>query len=379
MGNDTRRYTIVLDFTYPRSPAGYFTYQNYYLMGLNAHPMVRVRYRPAICSLMIKCIQRNIKGTTRLWKGVSCKPFVKKDIRQWCRANHVGRYLLRHDSQSIKIAIDSADSRGVRDPDALQWSDIYFKANKWRSVEYPDKVFPLINGNGYLTASKIRELRSFRNTEKKLDLIYWAKIWEPKVFRNDQIENVRNLVEHQIRLFEHLSRLRCNKNLLALLPRQLKAASLDNCKARLASAGVRWQHGWEGISTTQFWQHLASAKLVFVRPGNHLCVSWRMIDLLCMGACVIYDGIPYPEWYKPLKEGEHYFDGGCRIGADYALPPRNRYLLLKDRIEEILSKDALIERYRENGARYFDTYADPQKVAQYILDTASRRFSAPDI
>lgn len=362
MSNHTDKRTVVLDFKYPQSPTSYLKYQSYYLMGMNNHPLVHTKYRPLISLPLISMIQHNVRGAGRLWKVVNKKP------GQRLVSNHVGRYVIESPHGTVRFAIDSADGLWIRDDDALQWSDIYFKTNKWRDVSYPGKTSPLINGNGTLTHEKIRKLKSLRSAKKDLDLVYWAKIWEPGSFDNDKSESARNLVEHQIRLFESLARVRCKKSLLAILPKHLDSVSLSDCKSRLESAGVTCQHGWGTISSDGLWQGLASAKLVFLRPGNHLCISWRMIDLLCMGACVFYDGAPFPQWYKPICEGEHYFDGGCRINSDYALPARNRYQLLQDKLEDVLSRDSMIHQVRDNAAEYFDRHGNPRAVAQHILD-----------
>ena len=51
----------------------------------------------------------------------------------------------------------------------------------------------------------------------------------------------------------------------------------------------------------KLWDIMSTSKVVFVRAGKHLCIPWRMIDLLAMGSAIVSDAQPYPIWPEPLK------------------------------------------------------------------------------
>ena len=70
------------------------------------------------------------------------------------------------------------------------------------------------------------------------------------------------------------------------------------------------------------------------------------------------DFAPQPQWPEPLGEGVNYAD--CRIWE-------LGYANINPTIERLLSDEHLMSSMRENNARYFDDYATPNRVAEYIL------------
>jgi len=361
MSADVGRFLIRFEPDAPSVAPASFKYQQYYLMGMNTHPAVRVKYPSTNSALLAKLFQHNISGAHRLRKAMS------KPLAQPTRLPRIGRYVLESSGARLRFAIDAADTCWVADDDTLAWADIYFKCNTWPSHEYDNKVEPLINGNATLNEPKIKKLRSLRETRKSCDIVYWTKLWEPKSFGDCEIDGVRHLVEHQIRIFENLAALNVDANLLAVLPNRLKSTDLEDCRRRLESAGVRCQIGWGNIGSADLWQALASARIVMLRPGNHLCISWRLIDLFCMGACVVYDGHPFPQWYEPFVAGEHFIDGNCRVDANYSLPSDDRYESLKEIIADILADGSQRTEIGTNAVSYFERHGAPEAVVRHIL------------
>lgn len=361
MKDSAGRYRIWLEQNPPEGNATAFRQQHYYLLGIDRHPMVELMYRSAKHRLMIKLLHHNLGGARHLEKAISTLEGRKS------APNGVACYTFDSDFNRVKFSIDASDTRWIADKDALDWCDLYFKTNYWPSHDYTDKVRPLINGNGSLTVAKIRTLRSLRKAKHVFDIVYWTKIWEPNSFEESEQGNIQNLVEHQIRVFETLAQLPHRKSLLAILPQKLRSTSLDDCRHRLESAGIRCQFGWGNVKSIDLWQALASARVVPLRPGNHLCISWRLVDLLCMGACVMYDGIPFPQWHQPLNAGKHYIDGGCRISAEYAPVPVGQYETLRERVASLLENETLRHEIRTNAMCYFDTFAKPTAVTEHIL------------
>lgn len=358
---------IKINLDYAKEPAANYKYQHYFIEGFKQLQQVDFKFSSPVDHFLADRFDKKKKGTSFFWNKLWT--LNKRNIRAE-RSTHVGRYLFYFDgaSKPIKIAIDCSDHRHVRDPHACKWSDIYFKTNKWPSFSYPDKVLPLMNANGILTPQDIDYIRSLRSRSPNTDLIYWTKLWGTYQDR----QTCRNIIEHQLRIFESLAKINCEKKLLAIVPKKDPLGYLQNCLDRLDKAGVAWQHDWGDIDSKTFWDNLATARCVFLRPGNHLCISWRMTDLLCMGACVIYDGAPYPQWHLPLLSGVHYVDGGCRIIPDYSIPSYGNYKKLVKVIEDLLSNDGKINQIKQNNRTFFDNYALPSKLASYILNEARR-------
>jgi len=362
---------VTLLFDYCTEPAAYFKYQHFFLLGLELEG-IPGRLSPRLNEPLSAAFRRGLPKTTRIWRWHSR---LRHHHSASTEANHVGRYLFRHGSGPLlKVAIDSADGRHVRDPEAYAWSDIYFKSNKWEALSYPPKVRPLINGNGLLSEAAFRELSRLRATPKDCDLIYWSNLWK---IPGQERESSR-VIEHQIRLFETLARADCRKNLLAILKQDPTDPSSDRVKRRLDAAGIPWQLGWQDIDSQTFWENHARARLAFYRPGNHLCISWRLSGLLCMGATTILDAPPFPQWYQPLVRNTHYAAGDCGLYEDYALPPLADYRSILEVIDAHLEHPAKARRISDHAARYHDRHGSPAAAVRHItqvLDEA--RVSCP--
>lgn len=336
-------------FDYCSSPPLYYTYQHYFLMGFRSIG-VSIDYSPQRNYALSLAFERRLPFAARIWRHSAHS----KNVRHVSESeNYVGRYLFKNKCtrEEVKVAIDASDGSHVAKSEVLSWADIYFKTNKWPLLSYPKKVKPLVTGNGYLTKKSIDFLKSLRSVRREYDVVYWAKIWDTE----DPKVDTSNLREHQLRLFETLARVDGKKNLLAVLLPANKPFESE-IRGRLKKAKVPVQCGWKGINSQCFWRNLANSKVVFYRAGNHLCTSWRITDLLCMGACVILDGKPHAEWPRALSASSNFVDGGCRLSNDYALPLWNRYECLKRIIEQTLERPDEIRRIRRNNQQYFDCY-----------------------
>lgn len=325
--------------------------------------------RPRYYAVLARLAELNLRGVNPLWNRLQKMryPNAKRE------STSIGRYVIAIEGeQGIRVAIDTSDGRDVRDTDALEWCDVYFKTNLWPSLRYAEKVRPFLNGNGSLSASKLDRLKQLRNAEKSIDLSHCAKIWQPTAVGSDYSpEKWMNVIEHQVRLFETLSRIDCRKELLAIIPTPLREQDVRGFINRLQACGVKCQRDWGDITSQKFWAGLSRAKIAFLRPGNHLCISWRMTDLLAMGACIVCDGAPYPNWYQPLESGVHFGDGHCRLGPDYSLPDDSRYARLQRVIEDLLADEDGMLSLRGYASNYFDRYGNPQAVASYLLETVA--------
>jgi hypothetical protein len=345
------------------NPSGFLTFQNYFLLGLSVANNITFQVKPLRNKLFFKLYKMNAPGVTRLWR-IFNSLLGKKGYRF---ADRVGRYIFSTNKRQFKVALDMWDDREILDQDALNWSHIYFKSNKWPNLDYPAKVFPLVHGNGKLTKSKITLLKNLRNCQCEYDLNYMSRLW----FWPDD-RRMHNLMEHHVRTFETLSKIDCKKKLLAVLPSYWPEKSNDRLSEylkRLDRASVPWQYSWKGISSEILFNDMAKSKIVFLRPGNALCISWRMIDLLCLGACIVCDGSPYPSWPAPLEENKNFADCNCGIRPDYSIPPIESYQNFRIAIEGLLASPQRIEEIKNNNRSYFDNYASPEKMAAYVVDT----------
>ena len=274
----------------------------------------------------------------------------------------------RETNSSYHVAVDGSDGRAVRDPNALKWCDIYFKHNHWPSMSYPQqhKIRPLMNGDGYLNPRLFTFMSELRKAEKSLDFIYLTRIWKPDGDAHYTPEQCDNIVEHQVRLYETLSQLQCNKHLgVTLTDSCFKGAEKERLVKRLAAVGVSCQP--HRLSHKEFWSLHGASKVVFARPGDHLCVSFRISVFLMTGACIVYDAEPFVQWYEPLAPGLHYVHGNCGMDKNYGLPDASSYKGIIDAVETLLANPEKRDRLSRNAAQYYDTHLNPLCLAQYVI------------
>jgi hypothetical protein len=308
-------------------------YQKYYLLGFEEVARLRVRGLPPVASVRAKVslAYRFGRGRAEAW---------------------VGRYV----SDGVRFAIDAHDRREVKDPDALEWADVYFKANRWPDDPYDPKVLPIVNGNGLLDRGKIARLRSLREAPKEVDVAYVSNVWGGR--------------EHSLRVFGRLAELDCSKDLLAIFPEGFPPEEDAENMERLRARGIAVTR--DPVPPRELWRRLARARLVPMRAGKHLCWSWRTIDLLAMGACIVFDALPPPRWPVPVEPGVHVADCGIARPDDTEAAPEAEYDKVPTTIEALLARPEEQQRLRAAAARYFDEHAAPGKVAQYVLQAARR-------
>ena len=266
--------------------------------------------------------------------------------------HHVGQYVLSDSSHrpayEVGFLIDAHDKPEIRSPQLLEWGEVYFKRSYWPGREYPSKVRPIASGSPTVPG-RIELLRELRSIEKEWDLVHVSKIWGGR--------------EHNIRLFEALSKLHCRKYLYAILVQESDKQYAD----RLDKAGVRW--GFHEIPLVDFWQLYASSRLVMVRAGKHLAVPGRVVELLAMGACPVFDHDPFPRWPVALENGANYLSLEIARPPDLSPGPVEDYERIPDMIEKMLRNDRLLEQVRENNRHYFEQHASPSAVGEYIINT----------
>jgi hypothetical protein len=325
-------------FEYPSGAGWAIAYQRYYLLGFEDESSVRIEGTPL---------------PVRAAPGVTNKFRVAYRRARESGSGHVGRYV----AGDVRFAIDAHDGREVFDEAALDWADVYFKANRWPDASYDPKVVPIVNGNGLLNRRHIAHLRGLRAAPKTVDVAYISNVWGGR--------------EHSLRVFERLATLDCEKDLLAILPEGFPAGEDEANAERLRAAGVPVTR--EPLAPRELWQRLARARLVPFRAGKHLCFSWRTLDLLAMGSCIVFDSLPPPRWPVPLEPGVQVADCGIPRPANTEAAPEHEYDRAPAEIERLLIRPAEQESLRRAAAAYFDEQAAPGPVARYALDVLESR------
>jgi hypothetical protein len=322
----------------PRRPDTSIAYQRYYLLGFEELGRVAVRGLPPLA---------------RAAPGVDLKMRLAYRLARGPEQAYVGRYEARLDAHTVRFAVDAHDGHAVFDEEALAWSEVYFKANRWPGAEYDPRVRPIVNGNGLVDRGKLERLRSLRDAPKEVDVAYVSNVWGGR--------------EHSLRVFERLAALDCTKDLLAIFPRGFPPEEDEANMGRLRAQGIPVTR--EPVPPQELWRRLARARVVPLRAGKHLCFSWRTIDLLALGACILFDAMPPPRWPVALDAGRHVADCGIARPADTEPAADEEYDKVAPAVEALLAEPARAAELRRAAAAYFDEHAAPGRVARYVLGT----------
>lgn len=356
-----QRARVVLLPTLGDQPAVWYLYQRYFTMGLRMLDHVRFRHGSPLDAALAFARERHWKGADAAWRYVARH----KSSRRYATENGVGRFEVQFSKACVRVAIDTHDGRGIPDPGALEWSQLYLKSNFWPTIDYGSKVRPLVCGNGALDQQRIARLVSMRNRPRNLDLVFVAKLWPG----TPGSPTYWNPVEHVVRVFETLAKLPIRAHLRAVVvPLAGQAPFPRHYLERLSAAGVRATT--DDITVEELWSATSGAQLAFLRPGKHLCVSWRMIDHLAMGAATLCDHAAYPQWPVPLRADGEFLDCDCGLGPDESLPSPERYERIAETVMTLLRQPERMAAAREAAARYFDAHAAPARIARYLVDSA---------
>lgn len=332
--------TAAIRYLAPRTADGTIAYQRYYLLGLEDVANLQWAGPPAL---------------VRVARGANAKIRVAYNLYRLSThrrrtEGHVGRYIADVRGREIRFAIDAHDAREVRDEDALDWSDVYFKANLWPEDDHPAKVAPVVNGNGLLDPRRLDLLRSLRDVQRDVDVAF--------------ITYFRPGREHLARVFETLSELGLQTDMVAVFA-GADAPAAAGYAERLRHAGVTVTT--RPVPPEELWARLARARVVLLRPGRHGCLPWRTVDLLALGSCIAMVSTPGPVWPVPLRDGVEY--AGCRLvaPADGDTASSSDYARLRDTVARLVAGTDEANRFRTAAARYFEEHAAPQRVASYML------------
>jgi hypothetical protein len=267
---------------------------------------------------------------------------------------NTGQYTFYYENkQEINICIDSRDSYNIKSPELVKWSEIFFKSNYSPIKDYDSCVVPIVNGNPYIL-KHIDELRAMREAPKLYDICCFIRIWGG----SDGIEGI----EHNIKLVESISKVSCRKFVCAYLV----TGDIPILARRLDAQGIPWVT--RSMPLKKLWKICSQSSLNIIRLGMLDCIPWRMMDLLAMGACPVFDRSPLTIWPSPLIENQHYLQLGATVNPVTHVAEEASYSEIPDRIIDMINNTELINNISRNTGEYFDKHASPEAVGNYIIN-----------
>ncbi len=267
-------------------------------------------------------------------------------------ASLVGEYLFwLHNGRSATLCIDSHDSGVVNSPSLLEHCDVYLKTNYWPDKDYDPRVRPFFNCNP-MVLPYLERLRAMRGRPPAFDLCFIVRVWGGKTGREG--------IEHCLRLLEAVAKVRAKKFLLAEL--MIGDTAAQERRLRL-----------NGIPTTtrrfdlkQMWEVTARSWLNISRLGNHHSLSWRMTDLLALGACTVLDQEPKTVWPTPLVSDQHYYSMNATTSDAEPLAHASDYAAIPELIEELLANKDVLQAMRRRSGEFFDDHLHPLQIGRRI-------------
>lgn len=341
----------VVRFLQPDRVDRHIASQRYYLLALSQVADVRVENQ-SLLARPFPGPDQKAHAAFRATLALARSPI--PSLRPIPETGAHGRYVAEIDGAEVRFAIDCVDQPEIREIEraSYDWSDIYFKANRRRTIEYDAKVLPLVNSNGWLNARRVAQLRALRATPKDIDVSFVSNVWGGR--------------EHNVRLFEQLGRLRGRTELKAIFPPGFDPEETEGFERRLAAAGVPSSD--RHVPLRDLTRILARSKIVFFRAGKAINLPWRTIDLLALGSCVVIDSAPVVDWYVPLRPGVNFVDCGIERALDTSPAPAEQYEAIVPTIESLLADESRMEEIRQANARYFDDVCAPLPLGRHILD-----------
>jgi hypothetical protein len=269
-------------------------------------------------------------------------------------ASLVGEYLFWLDAlRTAKVCIDSHDSGAINSSSLLEGCDVYLKTNYWKGQDYDPRVRPFFNCNP-VVLPHLDTLKAMRAQPPVFDLCFIVRVWGGPT----GVE----AVEHCLRLLEAMAKVRARKFLLAELVIGDTAAQAR----RLRMSGIPAITTRFGLK--QLWDLTARSRLNISRLGNHHCMSWRMTDLLALGACTVLDQHPKTIWPAPLVPNQHFYSLNATTSNEEPVAPDSNYAMIPEVVEELLSRHDLQESMRRHSAEYFDRHLHPIQIGLQIHD-----------
>ena len=87
-----------------------------------------------------------------------------------------------------------------------------------------------------------------------------------------------------------------------------------------------------------------------------------------MGSAITTDARPYPLWPEPLVEGRDYVTAGINRPKDTEPANEREYESVTEVITRLLGDRQKQSELSVNAATYFDRYASPTAVGNYLKE-----------
>lgn len=287
-----------------------------------------------------------------------------KTLLESSRADCISLFVIKScGNNDLKIAIDAQDSPTLANQKVHDWCDIYFKSNYWPSYDYSQKIRPIVNGNGMLSHLRLRYITEMRNRPKDLDVSCIIRIWAGGGFDPD----------HCLKLLAELGKLSCRKFLLAIFTGFNEDSQDLKTYIRFCTASSI-PYSLKPIDYNKLIEVSARSRIVILRNGVSSCIPWRFLDMLCLGACVVFDHQPLVAWPDPLLCGIHYLALdlppmmlGRKIDSQRSTTSPSSFSRIRLSLEAYLKQDSLVKRVGLNALSYYQSSCSPREVGMYIL------------
>lgn len=268
------------------------------------------------------------------------------------------------DGTTRSFCIDVADSPEIGDPELLKTSVAYFKTNFAVRGTYPDNVFPLFNVGPDMPGT-LRNLALLRGMRKEYDLSFIVRVWGG----TNEVDGI----EHNLRLIEALSKVRCRKFFHIFLI----AGDTQAIAQRLDSQGIRWAS--HPLSPEECVRVAAQSRLSVVRHAIHSSIPWSTVEKMAVGSCVLLDHDPSMRWMAPLVRDTHFLCMDTDVDRKSLVATEAAYAALPERVEGFLYDPRATEEIGRNAAAYFDAHLTPEKAGEYILATLRTQLARPSL
>ena len=275
----------------------------------------------------------------------------------------INQYRLTLDNgKERSFCIDVADSPTIECQDLLDSSVAYFKTNFDARGGYPAHVFPLFNvGPGMIET--LRRVPELRTRSKDYDLSFIVRVWGG----TNEIDGI----EHNLRLIEALSRVKCSKFFHVFLI----AGDTRRIAERLEAQGIRCSN--RPLPPEQCVEIAAKSRLSVVRHAIHSSIPWSTVEKMAVGSCVLLDHEPSMRWHVPLVRNRNFLCMDTDVDRETLVSTEKAYAALPRTVEGLLSDRRLVEEIGRNSAAYFDAQLSPEKAAEYILSTLLAQLARP--
>lgn len=301
---------------------------------------------------------RALVGASRLNRLITTLADIAGGKQRFDAAHYsatISRYRVTLDDGTTRFfCIDVADSPEICSPDLLEGSVAYFKTNFAVQGNYPDHVFPLFNVGPDMEWT-LKRLSMLRRMRKEYDLSFIVRVWGG----TNEVDGI----EHNLRLIEALSKVRCNKFFHIFLI----AGDTQAIARRLDAQGIRWSG--HPLPPEECVRIAARSRLSVVRHAIHSSIPWSTVEKIAVGSCVLLDHEPSMRWHVPLLRDRHFLCIDTPVDRKSLVSTDAAYAAVPGIVEGFLADQRTAEDIGKNCSAYFDAHLTPESAGRHIMET----------